>query len=404
MLRKTKADVAVIGEGEETILEIMMAHLDGSKDFSNIMSVAYLKQSVYVENPRRKTIKTLKNIPHPAWDIFPMEKYTSCLRFSRMTESDRAFPIMSTRGCTDKCSFCFRLDSGIRVRKPEDVIDEMKILYEKYGVTYFYFVDELAVVNKKQILKLLKLIKTELPPIKFRMDCRVTCFDHEIARELKSAGCGMLNIGFETSSQKVLDEMNKRASVTQNIAAAELALKNEIGIGINMIWGLPGDTIETMKNNAEFIKKYNQYDQIRTIRPVTPYPGSPLFVKAVKEGALEGPDDFYEKFNNSDLYMVNFTNETMDKIYEALFEVNSDLIRDHFQNTSQNWDRADDLIGRFRALYFEGGIDFRGPRDSLPSTISDKQAINRHQRSDSATTMGVWDGLELEEGTRLSGM
>ena len=156
MLRKTKADVAVIGEGEETILEIMMAHLDGSKDFSNIMSVAYLKQSVYVENPRRKTIKTLKNIPHPAWDIFPMEKYTSCLRFSRMTESDRAFPIMSTRGCTDKCSFCFRLDSGIRVRKPEDVIDEMKILYEKYGVTYFYFVDELAVVNKKQILKLLR--------------------------------------------------------------------------------------------------------------------------------------------------------------------------------------------------------------------------------------------------------
>jgi hypothetical protein len=271
----------------------------------------------------------------------------------------------------------------------------MKELNSRYGVNYFYFVDELAIVSRTQILRLLDLIKKELPPIKFRIDCRVTMFDDEIAITLKEAGCAFLNIGFETSSQTVLDQMNKRSSIEQNVAAAETAMRHGLGMGINMIWGMPGDTLETMRTNAAFIKRFNQYDQIRTVRPVTPYPGSPLFNMAVANGDLTGPDDFYAKFKNSDLYMVNFVGIPEEEIYKTLYEVNKDLILDHFQHTNGDMRMAEELISRFYNLYFNGATEFRGPR---------RLTSNNHLRADSATTQGVWEGLELKEGERLSGM
>jgi len=395
MLRETGADVLVVGEGEETILEVMMAKRGRDIRLEDVQSVVLMRDGNTVAAPRRRTIKYLNTLPMPAWDLFPMESYTSSLKFAKMADTDKAFPLISTRGCTDKCSFCFRLDSGIRVRKPEQVVAEMKELNSQWGVNYFYFVDELAIVSRAQILKLLTLIKAELPPIKFRMDCRVTMFDDEIAIALKEAGCVFLNIGFETSSQEVLDQMNKRATVEQNVAAAETAMRNGIGMGINMIWGMPGDSLDTMRQNAEFIKRFNQYDQIRTIRPVTPYPGSPLFNMAVENGDLKDADDFYDKFNNSDLYMVNFVGVPKSDIYQTLFEVNKDLLYDHFKHTDGDMAVAEELIQSFHDLYFGGVTEFRGPRHLT---------ANKHVRADSATTQGIWDNLELKEGSRLSGM
>jgi len=387
MIKETGADFVVIGEGEETLLELVDTVLNRNRKLTDVASIAFSDGDECIITSRRKTIKYLTELPFPAWDLFPMDIYTDCLKFSQMSLNDKVFPIVSTRGCTDKCSFCFRLDSGIRVRKAESVVSEMKFLIEKYGVTYFYFVDELSIVSKYQVSRLLNLILEELPPIKFRMDCRVTMFDKDIANLLKKAGCVFLNIGFETSSQNVLDQMNKRATVEQNIAAAELAKSTGIGIGINMIWGMPGDSIETMWENADFIKRFNQYDQIRTIRPITPYPGSPLFHKAVELGLLSGPGDFYNKFQNSDLYMVNYTNETLEDIYKNLYEVNKMLINDHFEHTSKDFAMADALIDQFRRLYFEGEAAFRGVRDD---------SMNKHLRHDSSITMGVWQEPEPE--------
>ncbi len=99
-------------------------------------------------------------------------------------------------------------------------------------------------------------------------------------------------MGFESTDQNVLDQMNKRVDVNQNAKTVEIAIKYKIGTGLNFIWGMPGDNEKTLRSNAEFIKKYNQYDQVRTIRPVTPYPGSPLYDVAVSQGHLSGPGDF----------------------------------------------------------------------------------------------------------------
>ncbi|SVE34466.1 uncharacterized protein METZ01_LOCUS487320, partial [marine metagenome] len=94
MLKNTGADVLVIGEGEETILEVMMAKQGKGIVLSEIQSIAFMENDKFVQNERRKTIKYLNELPHPAWDLFPMEKYTSCLKFAAMSQGDRAFPIV----------------------------------------------------------------------------------------------------------------------------------------------------------------------------------------------------------------------------------------------------------------------------------------------------------------------
>jgi len=162
--------------------------------------------------------------------------------------------------------------------------------------------------------------------------------------------------------------MNKHTTIEQNIKAIELS--KEMGFettGLNFIWGNPGDTEKTLKDNVELIKKYQDYTQLRTIRPVTPYPGCKLYYDAIAEGKLEGAKDFFEKFKNSDLITVNFTEYSLEKCYKLLFDTNRDLIVDYYSNLhnrtgEKNSITRDTLIKNFYELYFEGKTNFRGAR------------------------------------------
>jgi len=362
IMQETGCDVICIGEADHTVCEIAECIKD-NQIFDDVKGIVWRSDNgKIVTNPSREKNKNLDLLPYPAWDLFPMDIYTTNLHYPRMDEKEKSFPLMSTKGCTDRCTFCFRLESGIRSRSVDNIIGEMKILNNRYGITYFNFVDELAIISRKQILKLTSAIRRNFNKIKYRMDCRVTLFDDEIAQSLKESGCVFLNIGFESSSQFVLDEMSKRATVQQNINAANIANRHDIGIGVNMIWGMPGDNEKTLRDNAKFIMQYNQYDQIRTIRPVTPYPGSPLYYKAIKEGHLKGPADFFEKFKNSDRYMVNFMGIPEEEVYEMLIDVNTDLIMDHFNNTSNDMDTANRLIRELTNLYKNEDYIYTGPR------------------------------------------
>jgi anaerobic magnesium-protoporphyrin IX monomethyl ester cyclase len=166
----------------------------------------------------------------------------------------------------------------------------------------------------------------------------------------------------ESSDQKVLNLMNKNTTVQQNIKAAEITKKAGIGLGLNFIWGNIGDTEESLKNNVKLIQEYNSYDQLRTIRSVTPYPGCDLYYEAIKKGLLSGPEDFFNKFKNSDLLLVNFTDIPEKEFYRLLHEANKELILDHFSHTTKNMEQAHTLINDFYNLYFGKKAKFRGAR------------------------------------------
>ncbi len=361
MLKKTGADIVAVGEGEETIVELLKCKLEKG-DLSVIKGIAYRKGEDVAVNERRRPIFLLDSIPFPEWSLFPVEKYIDGLRPFKASKEDRAFIILTSRGCVNRCNFCYRMEAGIRFRSIGNVIEEIKILQKKYGINYFLMYDELFVFTKKRALEFSEAIKKNNLKIKFACNARVDIFDSEVVRHLKEAGCQFVNFGMESSSQKVLDLMHKNTLVEENISAAEITNKEGVGLGLNFLWGNIGDTKESLENNVKLIKKYNLYDQIRTIRPVTPYPGCDLYYEAIKKGLLSGPEDFFNKFKNSDLLTVNFTSIPDDEFYGLLFNANKELIMDHYLNTDNDLVAAEKLIQSFYNLYIKKDYKFRGAR------------------------------------------
>jgi radical SAM superfamily enzyme YgiQ (UPF0313 family) len=361
VLKTTKADIVVIGEGEETIVDLITCKMNDG-DLSKIQGVAYNIDGTIAVNERRKPIRKLDTIPFPAWSLFPMKEYTTCLKFYGMTSDEKSIPIITSRGCTNRCNFCYRLEKGIRFRSIPNVIDEIRILNEKYGVTFFAMNDELFLFSKKRLFEFKEALEQNELTIKYECQARVDIFDDEIAQCLKESGCTFVNFGMESADQKVLDLMNKKTTVKQNIDAAKIARKYDIAYGLNILWGNIGDTEKSLNDDVQLIKQYNVYSQLRTIKPPTPYPGCDLYYEAINRHLLEGPEDFFSKFKNIDLLLVNFTDIPEDKFYTLLFEANKELILDHFEKTNGDKKEAEQIIQTFYNLYFKGVVSFRGAR------------------------------------------
>jgi radical SAM superfamily enzyme YgiQ (UPF0313 family) len=255
------------------------------------------------------------------------------------------------------------MEKGIRFRSIPKVIEEIKHLNKTYGVTYFAMQDELFVASVKRLREFTDALEKEHLKIKyFCGGIRADTVTEEMIQLLKQTGCCYINVGFESVTQQCLIEMNKRTTPEDNIRTAKLVNKYDIPIGINFIWGIWSDTAETLRASVDFIKQFNTYDELRTIRPITPYPGCELYYQAIEKGLLTGPEDFFNKFTNSDLLTVNFTKLSNDEFYRVLFEANKELILDHYRHTDGDREEAEQRINDFYNLYFKGFIKFRGPR------------------------------------------
>lgn len=361
VLKKTGADVVVTGEAEETMGELLQCKIEGGEP-SQVKGIAFKNGEETIINEKRNPIKKLDSIPFPAWSLFPMEKYSTCLSLFRKEERDRTLAILTSRGCVNRCNFCYRMEKGIRFRSIENVVEEMKVLRKQYGVNYFFMQDELFVASKKRMFEFHEALKKSNLTIKFSCDARVDIMDEELVFCLKECGCQFFNFGMESSDNTVLKLMNKNTTVEQNIKAAGMTKKAGIGFGLNFLWGNLGDTEASLKSNVKFIKEYNTYEQLRTIRPVTSYPGCDLYYEAIKRGLLSGPEDFFNKFKNSDLLLVNFTDIPENEFYKMLLEANKELILDHFSHTTGDMASAHALINDFSELYSGERLKFRGAR------------------------------------------
>ncbi len=155
VLEKTDADVIAMGEAEETIVELLKCKLDNG-DLSQVKGIAYRGKDGIVINERRKPVVKLDSIPFPEWSLFPMDRYTTCLKQVGADKKDKILGMITSRGCINRCNFCYRMEEGIRFRSVENVIEEIKILKDKYGVTYFQFLDELFNFPKKEFLSFMR--------------------------------------------------------------------------------------------------------------------------------------------------------------------------------------------------------------------------------------------------------
>jgi hypothetical protein len=151
--------------------------------------------------------------------------------------------------------------------------------------------------------------------------------------------------------------MNKSLTTKMIQEGIENTLDSGISPGYNIIFGNIGETRESLKLGVDFLLKYSDFAQMRTIRPVTPYPGSSLYYYAIEKGLLRDCEDFYErKHVNSDLLTINLTDMSDDEFHMSLYEANKELIEAYYKNTYES------VIETSRKLYLEKDASFRGFR------------------------------------------
>ncbi len=356
-LRKTGADAIVIGEGEETILELARA-VAAKKPVSTIRGLAYMDGHKAVVNERRPLIKDLDSIPFPSYDLFPMEFYRM-YRSPHCVPRDFVATMISGRGCPFRCAFCYRMDDGFRPRSTEGIVEEIKLLKSKYGITYISFTDELLISSVKRTTELCEAFIREGLNIKWECNGRLNYVNPKMLQLMKRGGCVFINYGIEALDNDVLRKMNKCLTVDQIVKGIEATLKEGISPGFNIIFGNVGDTKQTLGKAVNFLLKYDDGSQLRTIRPVTPYPGSPLYYHSLKTGLIKDCADFYEnKHVNSDLLSVNFTKLSDKEFHQALCDANSRLIRNYFKNKTKI------SLEEAKRLYQDLNVNFRGFRQS----------------------------------------
>ena len=251
------------------------------------------------------------------------------------------------------------MDKGFRPRSNESIIEEVKLLKANYGITHITFGDELLMSSKERTISLCNdFIKRK---INISWDCngRLNYARRDVLQLMKQAGCVFINYGIESFDDQSLKLMNKALTVKQIIRGIEETISAGISPGYNIIFGNIGEDEEILKKGVEFILKYDDAAHLRTIRPVTPYPGSPLYYYAIEKGLLKDCEDFYEnKHINSDLVAVNFTDMSDEDVHRCLFEANSILLNNYLKKRLASYEE------QMKRLYLERDSSFRGFRQT----------------------------------------
>jgi radical SAM superfamily enzyme YgiQ (UPF0313 family) len=356
-MAKTKADAVVIGEGEITIVELLDA-VAGNRDLHSVKGIAFRDRDNIIVNERRELIEDVDSIAWPAYDLFPIEYYR-LMRLPHAVNSDFVMPVLSGRGCKFECNFCYRMDKGFRPRSNQAIIDEIKHLKQNYRINYIDFSDELLMSSQERTISLCQDIIAAQLNIKWFCNGRLNFAQSEVLGWMKRSGCVFINYGIESMDDQALKNMNKALTTKMIIRGIEATLEAGISPGYNIIFGNIGENLEVLRKDVEFLLKYDDCAQMRTIRPVTPYPGSPLYDYAIEKGLLRDCGDFYEnKHINSDLLCVNFTELSDDAFHKALYEANSTLIENYFSKKKQQ------VKQQAADLYLGKNANFRGFRQT----------------------------------------
>ena len=228
---------------------------------------------------------------------------------------------------------------------------------QAYNINYIIFLDELLMTSCERTEDICHGILNADLNIKWSCNGRLNYARSKTLDLMKKSGCVFINYGIESLDRQALKTMNKALIPKQIHQGVQNTLDADIRPGLNIIFGNIGEDKRSLDMGVDFLLKYDDHSQMRTIRPVTPYPGTPLYDYAIAKGLLKDCEDFYEnKHINSDLLSVNFTSLSDDAFHEALFEANKKLIDAYFTQQKEK------TIQTAHKLYTMQDVSFRGFR------------------------------------------
>ncbi len=317
LLSRTEANIAVMGEGDITIVDLLNA-IREKRDLSTVPGISYRdNDGEIIRNPSRPAIADISTLPHIDFSLFDVEEY---IRNSRehlpedsvplQREELRSLPLNTARGCIANCTFCYHNFRGYnyRYRSMRSIIDEIREMITKYNLNYIEFGDELTLYSRQRALDLTKAIQDSGLKFYWQVTCRADCFtkesDIEIMKAMKQAGCTGAAFSLESSNPNILKMMNKHITVEDFSRTARLFWAAGITPRTSLVIGYPIETLDSIKDTFQCCIDNNIYPSAGFLLP---QPDSVMYDYAREHGYIQDEESYLLAMGDRQDLRLNMT-------------------------------------------------------------------------------------------------
>ncbi len=285
-------DAICRGEFDYTVRDLVRAEAAG-QPWDGVEGLTWRDGESIRVNPERPPIEDLDRIPFPARDLVASPFYRQgTFRGKRPTT------VVTSRGCPFRCTYCLWPSTlygrEFRARSAENVVDELEEAITRFGVDEVYFDDDSMALDRDRMLEICRLIVERDLKFEWIAQCRVDSMDGEVLRAMKRSGCRYIRFGVESGSPKMLKIMRKGITVERVMETFRLARQAGIRTQAFFLFGIPGETWETVAETIEFAKKLRPGSAQFAV--AIPHPGTELFRTATERGWIHY--DKWEDFSS----------------------------------------------------------------------------------------------------------
>jgi len=280
-MEHTACDVAVISEGEITILELMESHTAGrwATDLPNIRGICYRSPDGRMKRTRpRGQMMDLDALPRMRLGLWPQAQSPMGLQPQIISSY--------SRGCKMDCSFCYRTTPQVRAKSPEKMDRDMAWLKSEYGIEFSFFVDLTFSSHRGQTIEMCDVIKGH----DIRWTCLTRCADMDAPRAnaMRDAGADIILYGVESLGKEVLREARKGSSENLTVRAMRTTFDAGVRFGSLLIVGLANESEESLTDMVRFAETYNHVTRVKYLSAM---PGTTVYQQAISSGLIRSEID-----------------------------------------------------------------------------------------------------------------
>lgn len=288
--RIASVDLIFTGEGEYAAPQAV-ACLESGEDLGSVESLIFRRDGVVVKNRDAAPIEDLDALPYPARHLLgDLKKYVPApSTYKRLP----IVTIISSRGCTSRCIYCYQMFSErrIRYRSAQNIVDEMQHCIDAYGVKEVRFFDDNFCGDYDRVREICDLILARKLKIAWYCNSRVDSVDFALMKRMQQAGCWCVLFGVESGVQKNLNVLRKHQTVDQVRKAVREAKEAGLEVYTPFIIGIPGETYEEALESVNFAMELDaHYVNFHTMAP---FAGTELYDKVERYGTLTGNEANY---------------------------------------------------------------------------------------------------------------
>ncbi|MFQ5483425.1 MAG: B12-binding domain-containing radical SAM protein, partial [Nitrospinaceae bacterium] len=256
ILNHRAIDIMVIGEGDLTMVDLMDA-LESGQPLDTVAGIAFRRDGEFVTTAPRPIIRNLDDFPQE-YDLIRLQDYFNfkcSMDFFPVYRSSQFIPLVTSRGCPFKCTYCHDIFSkSIQYRSPDVVVDEMELLVRTYAIEEFHIVDDTFNLNMQRAKRILDLIVERglKVHISFPNGLRADFFDDELIAKMARAGVYRLALGIESGSQRIQDLIKKDLDISILPAVVAKLTHAKISVHGFFMLGFPSETRQEMEQTIAF--------------------------------------------------------------------------------------------------------------------------------------------------------